>query len=516
DGWSEEVFSRELTLLYQALREGKPNPLPPLTVQYADFALWQREWLEAEVSSGLAYWRQQLAGLPERLELPTDRPRPPLQTFAAAVWQTRLTAAQVAALKQLSRSHQTTLYMTLLALFTLLLQRYSGQEDIVVGSPIANRQEAQVESLIGFFVNTLCLRVSVQPELSFAELLAQVRRTALAAYEHQDVPFERLVEELSPPRSLNTTPLFQVSFVLQNAPRVTEPVPGLELESLSGAELRVRYDLELHAWEEQDQIGLGWLYNRDLFDGWRMEQMARHYLRLLEVVAVAPEQRLGSIDLLDAEERHLLLTQYNDTARELPAATLPQLFEVQVRSTPHAVALVCDSQHLSYAQLNRRANQIARYLRRAGVKVGELVGICLDHSFEELAALLGVLKAGAAYLPLAPDQPPPRLSFMLADAGVKLVLTQQSFAAARLAGATRLLCLDSEWSLIAKESDSNLNLELPVESIAYVIYTSGSTGEPKGVAVPHRALVNYSCWAKDTYLRGEQLAFPLYSSLAFD
>src|SRR5262245_30755774 len=290
DGWSEAVFQRELTILYQSFRKGDPNPLPPLAVQYPDFALWQRQQEQA-LSDDLAYWQKQLAAIPQRLELPSDRARPPRQSFAAELYQLQLSPEMLSRLQQLSRSRQSTLYMTLLAAFGVLLGRYSNQDDIVLGSPIANRQEALLEELIGFFVNTLVLRLRLQPELSFAELLGEVRQTALEAYQHQNLPFERLVEELAPQRSLNTTPLFQVLFALQNAPQVEQQMEGLAVEPLPGDALRVRCDLELHAWEHEGGLTLSWLYNRDLFDRWRIEQMAGHYLRLLE--AVLADEQIG-------------------------------------------------------------------------------------------------------------------------------------------------------------------------------------------------------------------------------
>jgi hypothetical protein len=282
DGWSQGVFHREFELLYEAYVEGRENPLAPLGVQYADFALWQRkQWNEAALQRGLEYWKQELAGIPEQLQLPTDRARPAVQTFGGQFCEMVLEADKVAALKRLGQSHQATLYMTLLAAFASLLSRYSGQDDIVVGSPIANRQEAQLEELIGFFVNSLVMRVRPRRGMSFIELLKEVRRVSLGAYEHQDVPFERLVEELAPQRSLNRTPVFQVGFALQNAPMGTPQLQGLEVEPVEGHEITVAFDLEVHAWEAEGQLRFYWIYNRDLFYRWRIEQMVRHYGWLL-------------------------------------------------------------------------------------------------------------------------------------------------------------------------------------------------------------------------------------------
>lgn len=515
DGWSEEVFSRELAVLYQALRDGRPNPLPPLTVQYADFAIWQRQLLEAEVGSDLSYWTQQLAGIPERLELPTDRPRPAQQTFAAEVCQTRLTAAQAAGLKQLGRSHQATLYMTLLAIFAVLLERYSGQDDIVVGSPVANRQEAQLEDLIGFFVNMLCLRVRVKPQLSFGDLLKAVRQTALEAYEHQNVPFERLVEELAPQRSLNSTPVFQVAFALQNAPPVQERVKGLEIESLIANELRVRYDLEVHAWEERGEIGITWIYNPDLFDRSRIEQMGRHYLRLLAAVVDNPEQRLGSIELLDAPERCQLLEQWNDTALALPPAMLPELFATQVSRTPDALAVVSDTQHLSYAELNRRANQLAHYLQTLSVSPEAPVAILLARSPELVISMLAVLKAGAAYLPLDPAYPTDRLSFMMENSRASVLICQA--LPDRLPRHTATVVnLDSQVDLIAQQSEANPTGGPKPEDLSHIIYTSGSTGRPKGATIEHAGTVNLLQWAHRMFTNEELSGVLASTSICFD
>ena len=371
-------------------------------MQYADFALWQRKWLEGgALERGLSYWKKQLAGIPARLELPTDRPRPALQTFGGEVCSMTLSPAQVAELKRLSQDHQSTLYMTLLAVFGMLLSRYSGQDDIVVGSPIANRQEEQLEALIGFFVNSLVMRVRPRGEMSFGELLSEVRQTALAAYEHQDVPFERLVEELSPERSLNTTPLFQVMFALQNAPLDKQQLKHLEVNPIRGGELRVRFDLEVHAFERAGEITLSWLYNRDLFDRWRMEQMSRHYVRMLDAVVKEPGCAVGRVEMLSATERHQVLYDWNDTATAFPAdKCVHELFEEQVARTPNAVAVVFEGEELSYAQLNARANRLAHYLRELGVRPDALVAVCLERGFEMIVALLGVLKAGGACVPL--------------------------------------------------------------------------------------------------------------------
>src|SRR5229473_7813053 len=385
-----------------------PTSSPKSQKSLAELALAEVNTLLESPSTGqlghsLAYWKEQLAGIPERLELPTDRPRPAMQTFVAELCHVGLSKELTAGLKRVSQENQATLYMTLLSGLAVLLSRYSGQDDIVVGSPIANRQDAQLEEMIGFFVNTLVMRVRVQPRESFRELLGQVRRTALEAYQHQDVPFERLVEELSPERSLNTTPVFQVIFALQNAPWEPQQLKGLQVEPVRGDERQVRFDLEVHAFEQGGEIGILWLYNRDLFDGWRMEQLARQYVRVLEAVVADAEEAVGHIDLLGAKERRRILVEWNDTAKAVPEATLTELFEQQVERTPEAVAVVFEDQHLTYRQLNERANQLAHYLRALGVGPEVLVGICVERSLEMVVGLLGILKAGGAYVPLDPE-----------------------------------------------------------------------------------------------------------------
>ena len=492
DGWSEGVFNRELKILYEGYREGRESPLKPLPVQYADFALWQRGWLEGQdLQEGLQYWKQQLAGIPERLELPTDRPRPAMQTFAAEVCHVSVPAQLTAALKGVSRQNQATLYMTLLSAFALLLSRYSGQEDIVVGSPIANRQEAQLEELIGFFVNSLVLRMKVRPQSSFAELLREVRQTALEAYRHQDIPFERLVEELSPERSLNTTPIFQVVFALQNAPWVSQELKGLEVERVAADDLQVRFDLEVHAWERDHGVEIWWLYNRDLFDGWRVEQMMRHYLRVLEQVASNPEGRIRQIALLGAGEVQRILQEWNQTSRTVEEATLPELFEAQVERTPQAVAVVEQQRSLTYRELNEQANRLAHLLIRKGIGPEDVVAIALPRSLEMIVAVLGIGKAGAAYLPLDPDYPAQRLAFMLEDARPACVLTTSQVAQRLPEKPERVLFGEPETEHVLGQlssqnpTDAQRTGSLLPDHPAYVIYTSGSTGTPKGVIVSH-------------------------------
>lgn len=523
DGWSQGVFNREFMVLYEAFREGRGNPLEPLTLQYADYAVWQREWLtEAVLLHQLEYWKQALSGIPEELELPKDRPRQAMQTYAADACNVILPGDQVAALKQLGQVNQATLYMTLLAAFAALAQRYSGQDDVVVGSPIANRQDSQLERLVGFFVNSLVLRVRPGSQASFNELLAQVRTTALEAYQHQDVPFERLVEELSPERHLNKTPIFQVVFALQNAPMGTQQLKGLEIEPVGGDELQVRFDLELHVFEHTGHIGFYWIYNRHLFDRWRMEQMARHYVNLIRSVVATPGAPLHSLDVLSPLDRQTLLQDFNSTVVPLSDDMVPSLFEQQVTRTPNTSAVLSGEISLSFAELNERANRLAHHLISLGIGPEDLVGIALNRSIEMIVALLGVLKAGAAYLPLDLDLPEARLEQMLADAAPVLVLSRADLNA-HLPQTTSILNLDSQQTLAALQQsaasdpqDRDRTSPLLPHHPAYVIYTSGSTGVPKGVVVSHEGLINYLVWSMKEYDVQSGNGAPVHSSLAFD
>src|SRR6266849_3483094 len=500
DGWWEGVFNREFMQLYGAYRGGGggENPLAPLRVQYADYTLWQREWLEGgALEEGLAYWKEQLAGIPERLEFRTDGPRPSVQTFAAEAYRISLSKELGEGLKRQGQEKGATLYMTLLAAFAVLLSRYSGQDDIVVGSPIANRQDASLEDLIGFFVNTLVMRVRVKPEMSFGELLGEVRRTALEAYEHQEVPFEKLVEELSPQRSLNTTPVFQVMFAVQNAPWVGPQMKDLEMAAFRGDEPRVGFDLEMYAWEQEGQIELYWLYNSDLFDRWRVEQMARHYVRVLESVAADANRRVGEVELLGVAERHQVLEEWNSTTHTVPQATLPELFEAQVEKSPEAVAVVFEEEQLSYWELNERANRLAHYLIGRGVGPEDIVGICLERSLEMVVAILGVLKAGAAYLPLDPVYPKERLAFIAKDAGPVMIVTSSDLVAKLPETLTRVELDDRQiegalGEVTSRDSGQGIPIrKFRSSNAAYVMYTSGSTGKPKGVVVQHGALAAF-------------------------
>ncbi|BAZ20861.1 non-ribosomal peptide synthase [Kalymmatonema gypsitolerans NIES-4073] len=490
DGWSMGVFIQEFSSLYEAFSQGKPSPLPELTIQYADFAHWQRQWLQGEVlENQLNYWRQHLAGAPPILELPTDRPRPPVQTFQGQTLHFELNQNLTQQLNTLCQKSGTTMFMTLMAAFVTLLGRYSNQSDIVIGSPIANRDRKETYPLIGLFVNTLVLRTHLEGNPSFRELLQRVRQVALDAYAHQDMPLERLVEALQPERSLSHMPLFQVAFAMQNAPMGKLELPNLSLNLLKTENRTAKFDITLSIQETESGLLGEWEYKTDLFDATTMSRMVGHFQTLLENIVANPEARIAELSLLSASEQHQLLVEWNDTQTDYPQGKcIHQLFEEWVEQTPDAVAVVFENQQLTYRELNDRANQVAHHLQNLGVKPDVLVGICVERSIEMIVGLLGILKAGGAYVPLDPTYPAERLSLMLSDAQVLVLLTQQHLAPRFSEFEVRQVCLDADWQTINQNSQENpVNTTTP-ESLAYVIYTSGSTGKPKGVVVPHRGV----------------------------
>ena len=518
DGWSIGVLIRELSAHYRAISTGSCVELPELSVQYADFTVWQRQWLTNQVlERQLSYWKQELAGAPPLLELPTDRPRPAIQTFQGGIERFQLDASLTSALRQISQESGSTLFMTLLAGFVVLMSRYSGQKDLVVGSPIANRNRKEIEELIGFFVNILPLRFDLSRELTFADLLTQVRQVTQNAYEHQDLPFEILVEELQPERKLNRNPLVQVVFVLQNAPSSGWDLPGLSVEKMPWGLDAARFDLELNFWETQSGLEGFCCYSSDLFDGATIARMMQHFQNLLEAIAANPQQPVALLPLLTQHEHHQLLMEWNNTQVNYPQdKCIHQLFEEQVKRTPDAVAVVYGNQHLKYHELNCRANQLAHYLRCLGVGADVLVGLCVERSLSMVVGLLGILKAGGAYVPLDPEYPQDRLSYMLEDAQVKVLLTQQQLVESVPKHQARVVCLDIDWEKIAQNNESNLENTATPDNLAYVIYTSGSTGKPKGVLVNHFNVVRLFAATNSWYNFNAQDVWTLFHSYAFD
>ncbi len=491
DGWSMGVLFRELGALYEAFSQGRPSPLGELPIQYADYAVWQREWLRNEVlEKQLSYWKRQLGDNLPVLDLPTDHPRPPVQSFRGTYRHIALPKKLSAGIKALSQREGATLFMTLLAAFQTLLARYTGQDDVVVGSPIANRTRIETEGLIGFFVNTLVMRGDLSGDPTFRELLSRAKEVALGAYAHQDLPFEQLVEELQPERDLSNNPLFQVIFALQNARSSPLQLAGLTLSQLGVKRVTSKFDLALFMWEESEELKVTLEYSTDLFEAETITRMLGHFQNLLGGIVADPDQRLSQLSILSEAEQNQLVVEWNNTATEYPREkTVHQLFEEQVALRPDTLAVVFEDEQLTYRELNRRANQVAHYLQGRGVGPEVRVGMMIERSVEMVVGLLGILKAGGAYLPLDPAYPRERLSFMLEDAGVQVLLTQARLLDSVPAPNVEVVCIDSQWEAISTESTDNLSSGATAESLAYVIYTSGSTGRAKGVAVTNRSIV---------------------------
>jgi amino acid adenylation domain-containing protein len=518
DGWSLGVFVRELTELYQAFCTGKPPVLPELPVQYADFALWQRQWLTGEIlETQLHYWKEQLKNAPNLLELPTDRARPAVQTFRGGYYYAAFSKELSAELATLSKQVGVTLFMTLLAAFQTFLYRYSGQDDIVVGTPVAGRNRRELEGLIGFFVNTLVLRTDLGGNPSFEQLLDRVREVALQGYTHQDLPFEQLVEALQPTRNLSYTPLFQVMFALDDAGVTSMELLDLAVSSYSVESATAKFDLTLSMENTADGLVAEWEYNSDLFDETTIVRMAEHFQTLLEGIVANSKQAISELPLLTPAERQQLLVEWNNTAKDYPQEKcIYQLFEEQVERTPDAVAVVFEEKQLTYRELNAKANQLANYLRSLGVEPEVLVGICVERSLEMIIGLLGILKAGGAYVPLDPNYPSERLAFMLEDSSVPVLLTQERLVEKLPEHSAYVVCLDSDWEKIAVHSKENPSIPVKPKNLAYVIYTSGSTGKPKGVLIQHESLVNYTTVASAEYRIQKCDRILQFSSISFD
>ncbi|HWS88663.1 MAG TPA: amino acid adenylation domain-containing protein, partial [Pyrinomonadaceae bacterium] len=495
DGWSMGVFVKEVAALYTAFTQRRPSPLPELKVQYADYAVWQRGWLQGEVlEQQVEYWRGHLAGAPGVLELPTDRPRGAVQRHRGGRHGFTLDAELSDGLRTLSRREGATLFMTLLAGWQLLLSRYSGQADVVVGTSIANRNRAEVEPLIGFFVNTLPLRARLGGAQSFRELLAQVKETTLGAYAHQDLPFEKLVEELQPDRSLSHAPLFQVLFVLQNAPGGTLELPGISLSPVSRGVEKAMHDLLLSMQEAGPVLNGLLIYDADLFDDSTVARMVTHFVTLLKGIVAEPQRRISELSLMEPAEERQLIEGRSGTRRDYPRdLPVQRLFERQAAASPDAVAILSGGAQLSYGALNRRANQLAHHLIGLGVSADVPVALCMERSPELVVAMLAVLKAGGCYVPLDPQYPLERLSLMLTDSGAPVVLTRESWLDSLPAHWAQVVCVDADEEEVSRQSEEDPEERAGAENLAYVIYTSGSTGEPKGVCVTHRGIARLVC-----------------------
>ncbi len=516
DGWSLGIFTREFSHIYDALATNEDINLSELPIQYPDFAEWQREWLQGEVlEEHLDYWLKSLAGAPAMLKLPTDHPRPAQQSFKGASVALKLSPQLSQSLVDLSQRQGVTLFMTTLAAFQTLLFRYTGQEDIVIGTPIAGRNREEIEGLIGFFVNTLALRTNVSGNPTFRELLERVKEIALGAYAHQDLPFEKLVEELNPERDVSHSPVFQVMFGMQNVPRDAPALNGLSITRVPLPSVTAKFDLTLFISETATGLNCWLEYNTDLFEEPTVLRMLRHFEHLLEAVVADPDRPILRLPLLSPAERAQLLSEQNATESDFPKQSIHTAFEKQVERTPNSVAVVSEHGKLTYAELDRRANQLAHHLQKSGVGPGELVGLCIERSPEMLVSLLGILKAGAAYLPLDPSYPQERLSLMLEDGKIKVLLTQERLQEKLPPRAAKTIFIDRDWKTISGESADGVDNAATTEDVAYVMYTSGSTGKPKAVAVTHKSvlrLVKQTNYAK----LGADEVFLQFAPLSFD
>ncbi|HEV7589710.1 MAG TPA: amino acid adenylation domain-containing protein [Longimicrobium sp.] len=499
DGWSIGVLFRDLCAMYAAGAAGREPELPALPIQYADYAVWQRRHLQGEVlERQLAYWRRALEGAPALLSLPTDRPRPPVQTHAGGLVAARLPVDLLAPLKALSRREESTLFMTLLAAFTALLSRWSGETDVVVGSPIAGRSRPETEELIGFFVNTLALRTDLSGDPTFRALLGRVRETSFGAFSHQEVPFERLVDELKVERALSHSPFFQVLFVLHTEPAEGIVLGPLALELVEPESPAAAHDLSFSLRERPEALEVDVEYNADLFDRATVERMCGHFRAVLEAVAADPATPVSRLPLLSPAERGELRRLASGPEAVYPDATLHALVAEQVARTPDAVAVAFADERVTFAELEARAERLAGFLRARGVGPETLVGVCLERSVEMVAALLAVLKAGGAYVPLDPGYPAERLAYMLEDSAVPVLLTDSVLAARLPATSARVVRLDAGPGEFHSD-ESVPEISVCSDSLAYMIYTSGSTGRPKGALNTHRAIVNRLLWMQDEY-----------------
>jgi amino acid adenylation domain-containing protein len=531
DGWSMQILFRELWAFYEAFCAGESLLLPHLPVRYVDYSIWQREWLKGrELESQLVYWRRQLRGPVPLLELPTDHPRPAVQTFQGARLSVVISEALTTALRELSRQEGVTLFMTLVAAFKTLLGRYAGQEDVVLGFPITNRNRPDIESVVGFFVNTLVLRTDLAGNPSFRDLLGRVRKVCLEAFAHQDLPFEKLVEELRPERDMTRNPLFQVMFVFQIPESSEVSLQGLRSQPMQVDVGTSKFDLTLSLAEREKKLTGFIEYSTDLFDRSTIERMMGHFQMLLEGIVANPDQPMSTFPFLTETERHQLLVEWNDTATEYPKdSCIHELFEAQAGRTPEAIAVEFDGKQLTYQELNQQANRLARYLKILGVGPKTLVGICVARSLEMVVGVLGILKAGGAFVPLDPAFPRERLAFMLEDAQVSVLLTQAKLAEDRgwssengdpsssiLDPRLQVVFVDRDWRLIAQKRDNNPKSGIESHNLAYVIYTSGSTGKPKGVQVSHRSVLNCLHSVRQHVELTENDVFLAVTTISFD
>ena len=517
DGWSMGVLNRELAELYGAFRAGRPAELAELPIQYGDYAVWQQQWIQSGgLDQQLDYWKQKLTGAPALLDLPTDWPRPAEQSYRGTTIRTIMPLELLTKLRELGEREGTTLFMTLMAAFVAMLSRYSGQGDVVVATPVANRSRVELESVIGLFVNTLALRVDVDDDPSFVELLRRVRETALEAFSNQDLPFEKLVQELNPERSQSYAPVAQVLFVLQNAVEQPATLAGLQHERMLTERGTAKFDLALFAGEVSEGLRVAIEFCSDLFEPAAIEWMLKHYEALLEAAIADPSAPVSRLSMLSDAERELVLVGFNDSPATSTGGCVHEWFDEQARLTPDAIAVESGAQQITYAQLQTRANQLAHHLAGLGVGPDVVVAMAVERSIEMIVGVLAVLKAGGAYAPLDPAYPSDRLAFMLADSGASVLLTHAHLLARFPAHQARTVCLDDDQDEFAAAGHTVPEIEVNAENLAYVIYTSGSTGWPKGVAMAHQPLANLIAWQQRS-LRPPVAARTLqFASLSFD
>lgn len=518
DGWSKGVLFQELAAFYNAFLNNERPSLPDLPIQYADFAAWQREWVKGkQLQDQLAYWKKQLEGAPAMLELATDFPRPAVQGFAGATECATFSAELMQSLKALSQISGTTLFTTLLAAFQVLLSRYSRQEEIVVGTPIAGRTRPELEPLIGDFVNMLAIRSSLAGEPSFRDFLGRVKEVALQAYDHQDLPFEMLVDEVERGREMSRAPVFQSIFIFEAAPPAPPPMQDLQIEILEFDPPTAKNDLILILADHAGGLKAKLEYRTDLFRQATAQRFLRHYETLLRSIVADPDQPISTLAILPGDERNQLIQTWNQTTSAEPLHhCIHQLFEDQCQRTPGAIAVQFQNSTLTYADLNHRSNQLAHFLRRLGVEREARVGLCLNRSLEMMIGLLAIMKAGAAYIPLDPTYPPERLAFMFQDAGADVLLTERALLGSISAGSSQTVCLDRDWAAISQENSDNLTTDVDPANLCYVIYTSGSTGQPKGVQLEHRNVVNFLRSVRRLFELGKSDVYLGVASMSFD
>ncbi|MDO6525553.1 amino acid adenylation domain-containing protein [Motilimonas sp. 1_MG-2023] len=516
DGWSVSLLMREFSLLYQAFAKGEGDPLAPLPVQYADYAIWQREWLQGDyLTKQLSYWQQQLADLPRVHSLPLDFTRPNLPSFRGGNVTQTISSKTADGLRGLCQHNEATLFMGLNAAFAAFLSRFSNEKDIVIGSAIANREQAEVAQLLGFFVNNLVLRSDLSCEPSFTELLGQSRQTCLDAFDHQQVPFEQIVEVIQPERSVSHTPLFQIMLVLQNNEQTNITLPDLTVTELAYPEHKAKYDLTLYVKETPQGLALNWEYSRDVFYCETIEKMAENFAILLDGLVSQPSVSVFNVPMLSASESQYLLTELNATKVILPDSPLPYLFAQQADTNATKTAVCFAQRTLSYQDLNEQANQLARHLRSLGVCRNSLVGLCVERSEQMMVALLAIFKAGGAYVALDPHYPQARLAYMLADSGAQVVITQSHLRDVLTVDGQTVVDLDTT-DVSDYESHNVDEVAVSAEDLAYVIYTSGSTGQPKGVMIQHGALTNFMLSMQDKPGLSHDDTLLAVTSLSFD